>query len=377
MASDTAIVEAAQIQADATVQAAASQAGAAFNAAETNAKTDVQVENIRKDTSIQVAHINAEAQTAVAQIGTGNQTAVAQIEANARVHAAQIGATAQTQSATTGANAQTQSATTGANAQIASASTTAGAHVSAAKLSADATTGAAQTDAQSRVSAAQIQAAAQLQSSQIDADARNSTANTQATAERYSADQQLAGITLHEQAENGRLNTKLVYAEAKFNTVFPFVQQSLGQAQAGAAGTPQTPGLNLNPPFVSTRGVFTPSEVQAQVNLAYARNDSRTQSLIRQAQGDLAGRGFSSNSPLLDALKLGLNGLNLKANNEAATAIRFQAAQANADRQSKGQELANQQFVGVQTLVLDSERNAVTRQVGLVSAIAQMVGGLV
>lgn len=139
-----------------------------------------------------------------------------------------------------------------------------------------------------------------------------------------------------------------------------------------------TPGLlpYTAAPQITIGGYYTPAQVQAQVNLAYARNDARTQSQIRAAQGDLAGRGFSSNSPLLEVLKVGYAGQNFRASNEAATQIRFQAAKENGDSLFQTQQAAAQQFNQFQQVFLASEQNLITRQVGLLSAVAQMVSGI-
>ena len=182
-------------------------------------------------------------------------------------------------------------------------------------------------------------------------------------------------MQLHEQSETGRLTTKLAYADAKFNLVYPLVQDSI---DAALAGTALTPNLKSWPdlPFISTSGVLTAGQIQRQVNSALARNDSRTQAQILQAQRELSGRGFSSNSPLLEALKVGFVGQNLRANLDAETGIRIEAAKANADAVFTGQKAVSDQFNQQQGVALESEKNQVTRQVGLVGALAQLIGGL-
>ena len=189
----------------------------------------------------------------------------------------------------------------------------------------------------------------------------------------YGADKQYAGTLLHENSETARLTTKLNYADSKFNIVYPVVQASLSASQ-----TTTTPGLKSWPdlPFISTAGVLTPAQIQQQVNAAWARNDSRTQAQILQTQRELAGRGFSSNSPLLEALKVGYIGQNFRANNDAATSIRIQSAQANAQQILEAQKAVADQFNSQQGVVLESEKNQVTRQVGLVGALAQLIGGI-
>ena len=214
---------------------------------------------------------------------------------------------------------------------------------------------------------------AQVIQSTNDLTGRKYEADQRLIGDKYGADHQYAGTQLHETAETGRLTTKLNYADSKFNIVYPVVQASL----AASTGT-TTPGLKQWPdlPFISTAGVLTPAQIQMQVNAAWARNDSRTQAQILQTQRELAGRGFSSNSPLLEALKVGYIGQNFRANNDAATSIRIQSAQANAEQILNGQKAVADQFNNQQGVVLESEKNQVTRQVGLVGALAQLIGGL-
>ena len=65
-------------------------------------------------------------------------------------------------------------------------------------------------------------------------------------------------------------------------------------------------------PFIGTSGVLTPAQIQQQVNAAYARNDAKTNSAALALVEDMSGRGFSANSPILSALRVGLTGQNLR-----------------------------------------------------------------
>jgi hypothetical protein len=147
-----------------------------------------------------------------------------------------------------------------------------------------------------------------------------------------------------------------------------------GQGGGGSTGGGVTvTGL----PYLGTRGVFTPGQLQQQVNAAYARNDARTQALIRKAQGDLAGRGFSANSPILDALKVGYITGNLRASIEAASQIRLNAAQANTDAVFRAQQARSEQYLAQENVLLEAEKNVITRQVGVLNAVSSLVGGIV
>ena len=214
---------------------------------------------------------------------------------------------------------------------------------------------------------------AQVIQSTNDLTGRKYEADQRYASDIYGADKQYASAVLHENAESGRLTTKLNYADSKFNIVYPVVQASLAASQ-----TTTTPDLKSWPdlPFISTAGVLTPAQIQQQVNSAWARNESRTNAQILQTQRELAGRGFSSNSPLLEALKVGYIGQNFRANNDAATSIRIEGAKANAEQILNSQKAVADQFNSQQGVVLESEKNQVTRQVGLVGALAQLIGGI-
>jgi ribosomal protein L22 len=121
-------------------------------------------------------------------------------------------------------------------------------------------------------------------------------------------------------------------------------------------------------------GVFSPAQIQKQVNASLARNDSRTAAQILQAQTELAGRGFSSNSPLLEALKSSYLGQNLRSNADAETQIRLQSAQANAEQILKAQELAVTETQAKQGIILENVKNVNTRLIGTAGVWAQLIG---
>jgi hypothetical protein len=127
-------------------------------------------------------------------------------------------------------------------------------------------------------------------------------------------------------------------------------------------------------PFISTSGVLTPAQVQAQVNAAYARNDAKTTTDIASLVEDMTGRGFSANSPILAALRVGLTGQSLRSSIEAETKIRFDSAKLNADAVFAGQKAISDQFIAQEGVLIDKDKNDVTRAVGILSAVMQMVG---
>jgi hypothetical protein len=404
--------------ANATTQAASTDANARTQAAQAQATATVEAAQAQANAEVSAAGIRAAADQAVAALQSSYQTAVAGIDAAARVNAA-----------VAAANAETAAAASRAAAEIAAAQAQVSNQVSVAQIDANARTTVATTSGQFQVQAAGIEAGA-----------RTASATAEADAQRYSADRQLAGVTAHESAETNRLDKKLGFANDKFAILAPLLDQivnagtgflnnfqtpqgfnpnipsppqaplgfrasSVSTVQAGddqrgyyqsyggpptmrmgdldpphdggqGAGGSTTGTITITAPYIATRGVFTPAMLQQQVNQAYARNDSRTQALIRKSQGDLAGRGFSSTSPILEALKVGYITSNLRASIEAASQIRLAAAQANVDAVFRGQNARSEQYIQQEQVVIEAEKNQIQRQVGVLNAVAQLVGGI-
>lgn len=346
---------------------------------------------------------------------------------------------ARIQAATAAANAQITAANSQANADITVASTRSAADQAVATITTANQVNVANIEAAGRNQVATTTGQFGVQAANVEAGGRTQSAGIEAEAAKYGADKQLAAATVHETAETGRLNLKLDFANDKFALLQPLLDQIItsgssfldglnggGQAvrvlaepqaplgfrsgpvaglvavaaggdgdalgfarstlrmgpidppqDGGTGGGGSTAGnVSVTAPFIGTRGVLTPAQLQQQVNQAYARNDSRTQALIRQAQGDLAGRGFSANSPILDALKVGYITGNLRASIEAASQIRLQAAQANADAVFRSQQARSEQYLAQENVLLEAEKNVITRQVGVLNAISSLVGGI-
>jgi hypothetical protein len=127
-------------------------------------------------------------------------------------------------------------------------------------------------------------------------------------------------------------------------------------------------------PFIGTAGVLTPAQIQQQVNAAYARNDAKTNSESLRLVEDMSGRGFSANSPILSALRVGLTGQNLRTSILAEQQIRLEGAKANAEQILASQKALSEQFIAQEGVLIDHEKNDVTRTMGVLSAISQLVG---
>lgn len=297
-------------------------------------------------------------------------------DAQSRAGVAQIDAIAQVQAAGIDAAARVAAAGIDISTRIAEAETDANARVAAAQIESQASLGAAQIDYDAKVYTASANKDAQVFSAQQDFGARAYAADQSLAAATTEANASLAVAQTHEQAESARQTERITYAEDKYSALWPVVQGFLLDDNIDTPGLADANGNQAPFPYVSLAGVLTERQIQQQVNSALARNDSRTQAAILNAQTELAGRGFSSNSPLLQAMTTGYLGQNLRANCDAETQIRVQAAQANADQILKATQVAVNATQAQQGVLIDSEKNKITRQVGLMGALAQLVGGL-
>ena len=170
--------------------------------------------------------------------------------------------------------------------------------------------------------------------------------------------------------------------QQRFNTLFPYVQGQMnaltsgggyGAAGAGAAGTGQFGYKQGNQPYISDRPVYTGQDIQQQVNAQRAATDAATAGQTRQQQQQLAGRGFSSNSPLAAALQNAAWGQGLASNAAAEQQTRWTAAQGNAQQRLSAQQAQAQEFAQRQTEDIQRRQIAAQQQSALLSALAGMV----
>ena len=127
-------------------------------------------------------------------------------------------------------------------------------------------------------------------------------------------------------------------------------------------------------PIINTSGVLTPAQIQQQVNAAYARNDAKTNSESLRLVEEMSGRGFSANSPILSALRVGLTGQNLRSSILAEQQIRLEGSKANAEQVLASQKALSEQFLAQEGVLVEQQKNEVTRTVGVLGAVFQMVG---
>ena len=180
-----------------------------------------------------------------------------------------------------------------------------------------------------------------LQNASIAGQEQMNNANIAAQEQGYASNQKIASIN----AAAAELPAQL--QQQRFSTVMPYLSNALGQASSSSgnlSGTAQTTGE----PRISARPVYTNQQIQQQVNQQTASNDQSTATQQKQVNNQMGGRGFGSNSPLAQALGMGLQNQNLATNTQNAASTRLNSAQANATQQLAGQQAQETQYANRQ-----------------------------
>lgn len=137
------------------------------------------------------------------------------------------------------------------------------------------------------------------------------------------------------------------FQQQKFNTVWGALSGLMGNMFGG--GGPFTAGGSSGAsPEISVGGVYNPQQIDQQVNAARAKNDATTAGRVRDAQQQMAARGFGSSSPLLAALTGRLQNQNLATNADSEREIRMGAAGQNAEQLLRTQQAREAQFASRQ-----------------------------
>lgn len=123
-------------------------------------------------------------------------------------------------------------------------------------------------------------------------------------------------------------------------------------------------------PQINAGGVYSPTQIDQQVNASRAATDAAAASRSRSYANDLTGRGYGGNSPLLMAMQNQLQGQALAQNASSERDIRYQAAGANADQLLKTQQAREGAYASRQTEA--NQRGQITAQTrnALIAALA-------
>jgi hypothetical protein len=358
----------------AAIQTANIAAKSRTDAAEIEAKATIQAAQAHSSATLAAATVQAEASRYGSKVGADATIAASQVHAAAIISGADIQAAASTASANIQANATTQAATIHANATT-----------EAANVQSNATRDAANAQKEASVESASIRANADIQTESIRLTGTELSAQLGLQGTEYSADRQVVGVDHREAGETNRLNIKLAWADGKWNEVFPFVQGVIENQISGNQQSPLSSAARWQslqsvlgvPPPVYVSEVWTPQEVQLQLNSVYARTTATAQSRTRLAEIDLAGRGLSSDSPIMDVLRLGYEGYALMASTQAETETTIKLSSENVEAILKSQTAAVEAYTKLAGSYVDLEKNAVQLDVGTLQAVASMLGGVV
>lgn len=108
---------------------------------------------------------------------------------------------------------------------------------------------------------------------------------------------------------------------------------------------------------VSAKPIWSESQIQQKLNSAQGVNNQATANNVRQMEGQMAGRGFGSNSPLQMALAAQMGAAGRAANMDADLNTRWGAAEGNAQHVQRA-ALANAANKNAVSMANAANRNA-------------------
>lgn len=166
------------------------------------------------------------------------------------------------------------------------------------------------------------------------------------------------------------------YRKDVFNQTFPLIQGLVGQngsfnGQFGTVGGANTPQPNLPDNFV-----YTGDQIQQQVNAARAQGDAGAQVEKNTARGELAGRGFSTRSPIAMAMDLAADSGARASNADQERQIRFDAAGANANQALNVGKLAQDAWSGWNDADIRRRQTQLNALLGSQSAVTNLISAL-
>lgn len=201
---------------------------------------------------------------------------------------------------------------------------------------------------------------------------RQSSRSADVAKQGYASQQQIANI----QADAAKYAPGL--QQQRFDTVEPYLINALqgfggttGSGGSTAAYTGQ--GQVGTAPQIDATGVYTPAQIQQQVNGTRAQNDQQTAGQVRQTNQKLAGQGYGTNSPLAQALGMGLQSQNLATNTGAEQQLRFNAAGANASQLLQGQQAQEAQFANRQQEDIERNKTRASQYSALLGVLGNIV----
>ncbi len=188
---------------------------------------------------------------------------------------------------------------------------------------------------------------------------------------------QLAGYRTQQAIANTQANAAKyphTLQQGRFDQVFPWLQGQFNNAgglfgQSGYNGQGQVG----QQPWISDAPVYTPEQIQQQVNAARAHTAASVAGQQRQVEQKMAGQGFGSRSPLATSLAQRMAMKGLSAGTQAENDLRVQAAGENAKQVLGAQAAREGQFASRQKEEIDRNRTLQSYLSGLMASMVGMV----
>lgn len=162
-----------------------------------------------------------------------------------------------------------------------------------------------------------------------------------------------------------------------FNQTFPLINRAFdGMGGGGSANFGQVGGTNTPQPNLPDNFVYSPDQIQQQVNSARAQGDQGAETQKRKMSGELAGRGFGSKSPLAMALEQAADSTARMGNADQEREIRFDAAGANAKQALDVGNLAQNAWTNWNTADIERRKTQINALLGNQQNMAQLISAL-
>jgi hypothetical protein len=197
-------------------------------------------------------------------------------------------------------------------------------------------------------------------------------ADQSSAASRYGSDRQLQGTMYSQDAETARLNSRLGLANQKLG----LGREIMGRISAGDPGTGVAEGASAMGPHISTVGVYSPQQMQAQENSIYAENAAKAASEQTAMRERMGGSGFGGYSPLQETLGQMIDSRYFGQAVDSARQFNLGASQQNAGQILQGQVARENAFGNRQSEAIQRQRNNIQNQSALLSALASVSGSL-
>lgn len=123
-------------------------------------------------------------------------------------------------------------------------------------------------------------------------------------------------------------------------------------------------------PSISAAPIYNNQQIEQGVNALRGKADAETETRVRGMEASAGGRGFGSNSPMLQAMRNSAFNANTATKVDAERNFRQQAASDNASQILKGQTAQEQQFASRQREDIERRRPYFEQTNALIAALA-------